>query len=77
MNWKQIIEDLLAAGLTRAEIVDRTGCHNSTLTELCGGQIQNPRFPVAQALIALHAKEVPQVGAGETTTQNEKATTGG
>lgn len=65
MDWKQIINDLEATGMLRKSIADSAGCWPSAITELHKGKIGNPRFPVAQALIALHAKHC-KVGAGKT-----------
>lgn len=69
MNWKKLTSDLIAAGLTQAEIAKAIGCGQTTVSELQTGKTDNPRSNIGLALIALARSkgldvEVPVFEAG-------------
>lgn len=56
MNWKTLISDLIASGLTQAQIAERVGCSQATVSELMNGKTETPNFALGTALVALHKK---------------------
>jgi len=56
MDLKQLIEDLRSAGWTQAQIADRAGCSQPTISELASGVTgkRGPSFRIAAAIVALH-----------------------
>lgn len=58
MDWKVLIEELEAAGLTQTDIADQSGCSQPYVSQLKSGTRRNPDFTRGQALITLHKKRV-------------------
>lgn len=54
MDWKKLIADLMAAGITQPQIAKRCGCSQATVSELATGVTVQPRYPLGAALVALH-----------------------
>lgn len=54
MNWKTLIAELMAAGLTQPQIAKHCGCSQATVSELASGVTAQPRYPLGAALVALH-----------------------
>lgn len=53
MDWKQIIAQLQAAGLSQAQIAARCGCVQATISDLASGKTSDPRHSLGQSLQAL------------------------
>ena len=53
MDWKQLIADITASGLTQAEIASRSGLAQSAISELATGKTVEPRYSTAKKLIAI------------------------
>ena len=58
MQWKNIISDLKASGLTQMQIAERCGCAQSTISEMSTDGDRIPSFPIGAALLDLHKKRI-------------------
>ena len=59
MDLKKIVIDLERAGLTQAQIAERTPCAQSTVSGIkTGARGARPGYQLTQALVALHKKVV-------------------
>ena len=56
MQWKNIISDLKASGLTQMQIAEKCGCAQSTISEMATDVDRIPSFPIGAALLDLHKK---------------------
>jgi predicted XRE-type DNA-binding protein len=63
MDWKTLITDLQAAGLTQLEIGKQIGLSQPSVVDVIRGRTKDLKWSIGQALISLHAKKV---GAGDT-----------
>lgn len=52
MNWKNLIAELIALGLTQSQIAARCKCGQTTVSELANGISSEPRHGLGQKLIA-------------------------
>jgi len=55
MNWKNLIADLIAMGMTQAEIAARCGCKQTTISDLSRGAANEPRYALGEKLRKLHS----------------------
>lgn len=58
MEWKTIIADLQAAGVTQPQIAAACGCAQATVSDLATGKSTEPRYALGRSILALHAKHV-------------------
>lgn len=58
MDWKQLIADIVATGITQPQIAKQCGCSQATVSELATGVTTQPRYPLGAALVALHKRKV-------------------
>gem|GEM_PF-5720589 len=83
MHWKSHLRDLIAKGLTQAEIGRRIGIKQPTIAGLLAGTQQDVRWHVGQKLLALHtelcgsAHTHPPPAASEDSSAPEAATEAG
>ncbi len=56
MNWKSLIADLLANGLSQPQIAVICECGQATISDLARGDTKDPRDSLGQALRALHKR---------------------
>lgn len=56
MDWKQIIFELQATGLTQTQLADRIAVAQSAISELATGKTTEPKFSTGDRLRALHKK---------------------
>lgn len=56
MNWKNLIADLQARGLSQPQIAAACECGQATISDLARGRTEDPRDSLGQALRALHAQ---------------------
>jgi hypothetical protein len=56
MQWKNIISDIQASGLTQTEIAERCKCSQSTISELSSTPDRVPTWPIGAALLELRKK---------------------
>ena len=54
MDWKQLISDISATGLTQAQIATKVGVAQSFISCLASGRVTDPRDSLGQKLRALH-----------------------
>ena len=54
MNWKKIIRDLQAAGITQVQIAERCNCAQTTISDIVNGRTEQPSYSIGAALVALH-----------------------
>ncbi len=59
MNWPNVIQDLLNAGMTQTEIAEACDTGQSHVSGLLRGDRKNPNWPLGQRLLDLHAKRCP------------------
>ena len=53
MDFKKIIAELIAGGMTQTQIADSCGCSQSTISDIATGEITNPAYRIGAALVAL------------------------
>lgn len=53
MNWPQLIQELVASGLTQKQIASEVGCGQSTISDLLRGDAKDPRMSTGTALLSL------------------------
>lgn len=56
MDWKNLIAELIANGMTQPEIAARCGCGQTTVSELARGVTTEPRYTLGEKLKKLHAE---------------------
>lgn len=57
MDWKIIITDIKAAlGMTQAQIAEKVGVSQVSISELENGTTKEPRYGTGHALMTLHKK---------------------
>jgi transcriptional regulator with XRE-family HTH domain len=54
MDWKQVIGDIVASGLTQSEIARRCDTGQGHISALLNGQYREPRFGLGKKLLDLH-----------------------
>ena len=54
MNWKNIIAELQAWGVTQPQIAAACGCAQATISDLATGKSTEPRYALGRAIEALH-----------------------
>ena len=58
MNWKQLIADLAAAGVTQSQIAEECGVAQATVSDLYRGETKSPGFEFGNKLVQLHRAKV-------------------
>ena len=58
MDFKQLIADLMAAGISQPQIAKQCGCAQATVSELASGVNKQPRYTLGAALVALHKRKI-------------------
>ena len=61
MDWKLLIAQLRAIGLTQEAIADYCKCGQSTVSELSTGKTKQPSYSLGESLTALHKKHRRQI----------------
>ena len=64
MDFKLLIAELQAAGLTQEQMAEACNCAQSTISDLARGETQTPRFHIGMKLLELH-KTLPTAPAPE------------
>jgi hypothetical protein len=59
MNWKLLLSEIRAAGLSQIQIGERLGKSQAWVSAAMGGKYLDLKWGEGQALIALHAQVVP------------------
>jgi predicted XRE-type DNA-binding protein len=54
MDWKKIITELGAAGMTQKQIADVCGVQQCSVSDLLRGVTKSPRFEFGSRLVELH-----------------------
>jgi transcriptional regulator with XRE-family HTH domain len=54
MDWKQLIAEIQARGLSQQQIATKCKCTQSTISDLASGTTGQPRYSLGEALRALH-----------------------
>lgn len=70
MDWKTLITDLQASGLTQLEIGKQIGLSQPSVVDVIRGRTKDLKWSVGQALIAMHKAKV---GAGGTASSEIEA----
>lgn len=60
MNWTELINDLVATGLSQKAIGDAVDCSQNAIWNLQKGNTSDPAHSTGEKLIALHEKHVPK-----------------
>ena len=63
MDWKLLIAELRAHGLSQPQIAAACDCGQATISDLASGKTDDPRHSLGQALRALHAERINTPGA--------------
>ncbi|KFB68880.1 helix-turn-helix domain-containing protein [Candidatus Accumulibacter vicinus] len=63
MDFKQVIEDLLAAGMTQAGIAKKVGLTPPSIVDLTSGRQKSVKWEVGDALIRLHCEKCKEAHA--------------
>jgi CRP-like cAMP-binding protein len=63
MNWTSIIQDLLDAGMTQAQIADACDTGQSHVSGLLRGDRKQPGWSLGDRLIALHRERCGKAAA--------------
>jgi hypothetical protein len=58
MNWKLLVNELMAAGVTQVQIAQECRCAQSSISDLRSGAIEHPRFEIGAKLVELHKKAI-------------------
>lgn len=61
MNWKNLITDLVASGMTQVQIAEKAGCRQASISDLYTGKTSQPSYAIGAALVAMHKKAVRQL----------------
>jgi hypothetical protein len=56
MDWKSLISDLKAAGLSETHIAGAVSCGQASINEIGSGKTTNPRYNLGRALVELHRR---------------------
>jgi transcriptional regulator with XRE-family HTH domain len=56
MQWRQLIADLIEAGITQEQIAERCAVSQPTVSDLARGATKAPRFDFGTKLVELHRK---------------------
>lgn len=54
MDWKKLIADLQAAGVTQVQMAAHCGCAQTTISDIVNGRTRRPRYEIGAALVTLH-----------------------
>lgn len=53
MDWKNLISEITASGMTQAELATKAGLVQSAISDLVTGKTTEPRFSTGQKLVAI------------------------
>jgi transcriptional regulator with XRE-family HTH domain len=59
MDWKQLIADLMKAGVLQTQIASECGVSQGAVSDLHRGTTKRPNFEFGDKLRALHAAKCP------------------
>lgn len=57
MDFKTLLQELKAVGLTQKQIADQCGCSQATVSEMERGKTLDPHFSIGSRMVALHARK--------------------
>ena len=57
MDWKKLIADLQALGITQVQMAERCNCAQTTISDIRNGRIENPRYEIGAALVSMLTKQ--------------------
>lgn len=75
MDWKKLIRELMAAGVKQAEIAEKCGVSQGTVSDLLRLDDREPRFDFGTRLVALHRERVNGIPAEPPSTAPHHAPT--
>jgi predicted XRE-type DNA-binding protein len=55
INFRTLVRNLMACGVTQAQIADRCGCHQCTISDLATGKVSDPFYSMGVKLLALYS----------------------
>lgn len=61
MDWQKIVIDLVSLGMTQAEIAEKIGVSQPTISDLKNGNIKEPLHSKGCALIGLHKRMLSRI----------------
>jgi len=56
MNWKNLLSDLIASGMTQVQIAAKAGCTQASISDIANGKTLQPSYSIGAVLVALHKK---------------------
>jgi transcriptional regulator with XRE-family HTH domain len=57
MDFKTLLQELKAAGLTQKQVADFCGCSQVTVSDLARGKTFDPSFSIGRQIVSLHARK--------------------
>lgn len=63
MDWKRLLKELNAAGVTQPRIAEFCGVGQSTVSELARGVTKSPSYDFGSKLVQMHGTHCPPVAA--------------
>lgn len=67
MDWKTLIADLQAQGMTQAQIGQQVKAAQNTICDIAKGRIPDPRFSLGTRLQTLHKRVMARAKRAATT----------
>lgn len=58
VDWQRMVLDLVGLGMTCEQIAEHCECARSTISDIRNGATGQPRFDIANALLALHRRKM-------------------
>lgn len=53
MDWKKLIRDLQALGVTQVQMAERCNCAQTTISDIVNGRTGNPRYDIGAGLLSM------------------------
>jgi transcriptional regulator with XRE-family HTH domain len=73
MDWKKLIDDLTAKGLTQGAIAEKCGVKQSTVSDLYRLPDRSPRFDFGDKLRQLHAQTMRKADRAQARSQARRS----
>lgn len=56
MDFKTVLQQIADAGMTQAEIAQKCGCKQASISDLSTGKTKQPNYQLGSSIVALHKK---------------------
>jgi predicted XRE-type DNA-binding protein len=58
MDWKNIITEICASGMTQRQVAAEVGIAQPSLCDIANGHTKSPSWPVGDALLRIHDRVI-------------------